>query len=131
MGMKRTPLKRTGPPARKSPLKRKARMKPQNRARRTRERERAYGPPERRKWLTRQPCVSCGVRGTDDRPNHQHHVESGGTGRKADADTLVSLCATCHRLEHDGNLTRDIDWTEQARRTEAAWQDYLREETTS
>ena len=120
--MKRsTPLRRTGPPKRKTPLK------PQNRARKSRESARAYGPKERREWLTRQPCVSCGLIGTDERPNHQHHTKGGGVGRKADADTIVPLCPTCHRLHHDGHEL-DVEWGSEARRTEAAWQEYMREE---
>ena len=121
--MKRSrPLKRTGPPERKTPLK------PQNRARRAKERERAYGPEERREWLTRQPCVFCGRIGTDERPNHQHHIVTGGVGRKADADKLVSLCAVCHRLEHAGNLPGEMNWEHEARRTEAAWREHLARE---
>ena len=125
--MKRSGLKRTGPPKRKTRLSRKTPIAPVNRERRKAERERAYGPKERREWLTRQPCVSCGLIGTDERPNHQHHTKGGGVGRKADADTIVPLCPTCHRLHHDGHQL-DVEWGGEARRIEAAWQDYLRRE---
>ena len=92
-----------------------------NRARRQRERERAYGPEKRREWLTRQPCVACGRAATEDRPNHQHHTRTGGMGRKADADTLVSVCPDCHRKHHDGHEL-DVDWEREARRTNERWE---------
>ena len=98
-----------------------------NRKRRQKERERAYGPPERREFVTRHlPCVGCGRRPAEDRPNHQHHTRTGGTGRKADADTIVPLCPECHRKEHDGHGL-DVDWESEARRTDAAWRDYREE----
>ena len=125
--MKRsTPLKRTGPPERRTRLKRSTPLNPINRERRVKERERAYGPEKRREWLTRQPCVACGRVPTEDRPNHQHHTRTGGMGRKADADTLVSVCPDCHRKHHDGHEL-DVDWEREARRTDAAWRDYREE----
>lgn len=116
--MKWTPL------ARKSPLKRGIRVKPVNKARKAKNTERAYGPPERRAWLVRQPCCVCGSVSQDG--NHQHHTRNGGKGRKADADTLVSLCHTCHRLYHDGRLANVPPefWERQAAQTEAAWRLY-------
>ena len=117
--MKRSRIKR------RTPIKRTGRINPINRQRRARERERAYGPEERREWLTSQPCVACGSAG----PIHQHHTKGGGTGRKADCQTTVALCARCHRMHHDGH-DLGVDWEAEARRTEAAWQDYQREETT-
>ena len=119
--VRKAPLRPGKPLSRKTRLKRNTPLAPVNRERRQAERERAYGPKARREWLTRQPCVACGRVPTEDRPNHQHHTKGGGVGRKADADTIVPLCPTCHRLHHDGHQL-DVEWGSEARRIEAAWQ---------
>ena len=118
--VRKAPLRPGKPLSRKTRLKRSTPLNPVNRERRKAERERAYGPKERREWLTRQPCVACGRVPTEDRPNHQHHTKGGGVGRKADADTLVSLCPKCHRKHHDGHEL-DVDWEREARRTNERW----------
>ena len=113
--VKRSPIQPGNGPTRKTPMKRR------NARRKASELLRAYGPPQRRAWLVLRPCVACGRVGTEEYPNHQHHTENGGKGRKADADTTVSLCPPCHQLHHDGNGP-DLDWQALARETEEAWQ---------
>ena len=91
------------------------------------ESERVYGPPERREWLVLGKCVGCKVQGTPDRPLHQHHTETGGTGRKADASTLVGLCFQCHAYVHDHGQkayerASGLDLRAEAARVQSDWQ---------
>ena len=111
--MKRTStLKRSGPIAPKS--------------RTAGEFARIYGSKARVRWVKAQPCVSCG---TEDGNAHNHHTTNGGTGRKADYDTIVPLCPSCHHEHHTGVLrgTREW-WAEQARLTEIRWTRYTAQE---
>lgn len=100
------PLSRTawlesgGTLRRRKPLNRYARISAQNRRRREAERLRAYGPPERRDWLTSQPCATCGRVPWEDAPSQQSHIVTAGTSRKADADQLIAQCADCHGAFH-------------------------------
>lgn len=80
-----------------STLDRTTRLNPVNRPRRKAERLRAYGPPERREAVR---AMQCAVPGCSDRSENAHLV-TGGTGRKADADTVANLCAGHHRLGSD------------------------------
>lgn len=36
-----------------------------------------------------------------------HHIKSKGSGGDDVSDNLVCLCWICHRLAHDGNISRD------------------------
>ena len=102
---------------RRKPMKRSGRIAPK--ARTTSERERIYGPKARVAWVKASPCVCCGAVGQC----QNHHVVSGGMGRKADSDTIVPLCPACHHAVHTGELGRSKEWwREQARLTELAWQ---------
>lgn len=109
--MKRTPLART------TPMTRSALRAPKSRT--AGEFARIYGSKARVRWVKNQPCVSCGA---EDGDAHNHHTQNGGTGRKADYDTIVPLCPSCHHEHHTGVLrgTREW-WAEQARYTEIRW----------
>ena len=76
-------------------IKRKARPNARNPKRKARNWERAYGSPARVEWVKSQPCLVC-----RDTPSENAHTRSGGTGRKADADTIVPLCSRCHGELH-------------------------------
>lgn len=94
---RRKPLPRPSKPIKRSRIKRHAR-KPS-------ETVRIYGPPDRREWVKRQRCWY----GVEFSSMHcagetvNAHTETGGTGRKADADTIIPLCASHHELydNHD------------------------------
>lgn len=67
------------------------RKKPRSKA----ETERVYGTKKRQDWYRAQMCLTC-LR----RPVELAHTKNGGTGRKADADTIIPLCMTCHHALH-------------------------------
>ncbi len=46
-------------------------------------------------------ATGCDLCGRYRPPAQQHHVRSGGKGRRADASETVILCADCHREGHD------------------------------
>lgn len=71
-----------------APIARRTRVRKVNRARKAKNSARAYGPKARREWLLSRPCIVCGVEGYTE----QAHTRTGGTGRKADASTLIPLC---------------------------------------
>lgn len=86
---------------RRKTLRRKANLKPRvpvkkrNGKRHAAEWRRAYGSPERVKWITTVPCLMCGSL-----PSQNAHLESGGMGRKADAESIIPLCERCHVFQH-------------------------------
>lgn len=119
-----------------------ARAKPpnrRNRKRHTREWIRAYGSPERCEFVKGLPCVVCGFV-----PSENAHIETGGMGRKADADKIVPLCGLaaelalfdrvgCHTILHAAGREsleklRGLDLSACARETEKAWQEFLNQE---
>lgn len=84
---------------------------------------RAYGSPERVRWVQGQWCVVPDCR---EWPTENAHTESGGMGRKADADTIVPVCRHHHREMHMGQKTFEkkygLDLKELARQTQRRWQ---------
>lgn len=48
-------------------------------------------------------CALCGKR----KLLQAAHVMSRGAGRVDIRGNLLALCADCHRMEHDGNITKD------------------------
>ncbi len=89
---------------------------------------RAYGSKERVEWVNAQRCVSC--LGTQ-YPRQNHHVITGGTGRKSDYRHVVGLCWHCHSYVHSmGELPyrRPLsDLIPIAERTEIKWQLYAKQ----
>ncbi len=126
-------MKRRKPlPRSTKPLKR-GRVRRVNKERKAREFARAYGGEARLAWIHAHPCLA-----TDhewdfcDGKMEAAHTESGGTGRKADASTLVPLCKHHHRQLHAwGHATFErsyhISLTDQAAFCEAQWQLHVRE----
>lgn len=90
-------MKRTGPIARRTELRRSKPVNARNQERREREHARAYGG-EHADWIRSQPCA-VGNDGCEGRVEAAH-TESGGAGRKADARTLAPLCWKHHRESH-------------------------------
>ena len=83
------------------------RLRPVNRERRDSEWKRAYGTTGRVEWVSVQRCLGCGWKGVRDlSPCENHHIQTGGMGRKADADKIIPLCKGCH-----------IEWHQHGRRT--------------
>ena len=58
---------------------------------------RDYGPPERRQWMTSQPCAFCHL---EDDTIVQAHVR--GKGRSGCEREIVPACHRCHLLMHAG-----------------------------
>jgi hypothetical protein len=103
--------------------------------------ERAYG--EKAAWIRAQDCCACQCDGNyDGKPQAAAHTASGGTGRKADASTLVALCQTrlscitdemvegCHEQSHRiGVKTFEKKWgvdlKAKAADYEARWQTFV------
>lgn len=92
---------------------------------------RVYGPPVRRAFVTALPCVYCvaisPIFALVGGKRHQAHVETGGMGRKADANKIVPLCASHHRRYDEHQFPFDSDETRewvkaQAPVIEALWQ---------
>lgn len=119
--MKRSPLKPGNPPERRKPLKKR------NPERRAKECARAYGSPERVYYIGQ--FLACVVPDcyTED-PCENAHIETGGTGRKADADRIIPLCVRHHAEYHRGaesfRLRHGLDLEELAAQTEARWSLY-------
>ena len=123
-------MKRPALPKRRSYLTRKTR--PKSRKRSAAEQERIYGGETRLKWIQAQGCL---VEASDlsdcvgDVANH--HVQTGGTGRKADAEFIVPLCHGHHDEAHHGRTTFEwkygINLREEAAKLEKRWQVWHRE----
>ena len=108
---------------RSGPIKRRTRLAPRNATRRTKEWARAYGSTQRVEWIAARPCSVCGC---PRRPCENAHTVTGGTGRKADASTVIPLCSYHHAELHQvGAHTFEVQhrlplrWT--AEQTEEAW----------
>lgn len=86
--MKRTPMPPRSRPMARAAMKRKSRS--------VSEFARIYGSRARVAWIKAQPCVACGRVGQSENA----HTESGGMGRKADAEFIVPLCILDHRRIH-------------------------------
>lgn len=94
-----------------------------NPARREREWARAYGSTERVYYIGQH--LACIVHGCEARECENAHTETGGMGRKADADTVVPLCTRHHAEYHRGAESfasrHGLDLEQAARETEAKW----------
>lgn len=122
----RKPLSRGRPPARrKSPI-RKIRVKTSNPQRRKKSFARAYGGKERVRWVQTQPCCVAAYFAVHRDLVDNVHIETGGAGRKADANTVVPMCRDHHRLLHQMGRAAfekryNIDLGKLAQRTQARW----------
>lgn len=93
---------------------------------------RSYGPLGRTEFVQGLPCIAGAGRICRGK-SHNHHTKSGGTGRKADCDTIVPLCFLHHNEVHaNGQDTfarrHKINWELAASETEMKWQDHLQRE---
>jgi hypothetical protein len=111
-------------PAPTQPLSRRSRrMKTTKPKRRAAERERSYGPPERRAWVKSLACAVSGRYGDIE----QAHAKGGGAGRKADAEFILPLRRELHRELHrigvrSFEAAYCVDLLSLAARTERLWQ---------
>jgi hypothetical protein len=107
---------------RKTPLRSSGRsIKPKKRSAATF--ARVYGSAERVEFVRWLPCLVCAMK-----PCENAHTVTGGTGRKADARTIVPLCHT-HHQDYDQHRGVFADAAERelmkasAPRVEALWQE--------
>lgn len=119
-------IRRKTPLARGAPPKRGGRPKAVNKKRSAGEFSRIYGSKARVRWVKASPCVCCDA---ETGRNHNHHTENGGMGRKADYDTIVSLCPTCHTEHHSGVFKGSKEWwASKAAETERQWREVAESE---
>ena len=126
--LRKSPLKRSGKPLKRTRIKKKPRSKE--------ERERIYGPKGYVEWIHEQPCVACGYGRSE-----CAHVGNGGTARKSDWTQTVPLCGWrylgtnfgtigCHRLydEYPSHFAEayQLDMEAEALRTNRAWLEHSR-----
>lgn len=108
-------------------LKRRKRVNPVNPDRRAREFQRAYGSEERVYYVGQH--LACVVPDCHAHECDNAHIETGGMGRKADADKVAPICNPHHRLLHQhGPETFEaaygVDLEEAAADTESRWRLY-------
>lgn len=91
-------MKRSGPPARRTPIKRTGPIK-------ARRKKPTAGDWRRMpKWLSAVRAMSCAHCGKA-RPSEAAHVRwngSGGMGMKPPDCYVIPLCTACHRSQHQG-----------------------------
>lgn len=114
-------MKRSAPPRRKTAVKKS------NPARKRREFARAYGSKERVAFVKSLPCVVYALYSPCAGEIHNHHITTGGRGRKADADQIVPLCTKHHaELHADGasefQANYAVNFEAAAASTELRWQ---------
>lgn len=88
------------PPLRRAsePMKRGGRIKPKPRS--AGEFARIYGSRERVAFVKSLPCAALVLHQVCDGPIDNAHTQTGGMGRKANADTIAPMCRKHHR-EYD------------------------------
>lgn len=117
-------INRTSAPKRSGPVKAKKRS--------ASEFARIYGSKERVAWVKALHCFACEcvspfIGQVTAGRCHNAHTETGGMGRKADANTIIPLCASHHRRydEHkkpfETDAARDAA-KKYARAVDAEWQ---------
>ena len=95
--------------------------------------QRAYHSQERVEWVKRRRCDVCGRYPTWHEQNENAHVTTGGTGRKADYQLIITACPPCHHAIDSGEGKRAVerhtgkDLRELAAGVETEWQDHQRE----
>jgi hypothetical protein len=102
-------------------------LKKGNSARRSREWKRAYGSVERVAFVKGLECV---VGFTCWGKMENAHTETGGKGRKGDAESIVPLCKWHHHMIHQHGMSfyGSIDWRAAAAKTHARWQAFIGQE---
>jgi hypothetical protein len=118
----------------RTPMKRKTRVRPRNPKRRASEFARCYGSKERVAFVKSLPCI---VRrslsfAVCDGEIHNHHTKNDGIGRKGPASSIVPLCSRHHELLHEGGSEAFSDayglpLNALAADTERRWQRHQRE----
>lgn len=82
---------------RRSPLKRKTRIRPKRKT------QRRSGRVRDAEYMARVRMLPCVLEGGDcDGAIHAHHAGKRAAGRKADDDTCIPLCAGHHEAWHIG-----------------------------
>lgn len=85
---------------------------------------RIYGSEGRVEWIKAHPCLVCGRT-----PSVNAHTRTGGTGRKADADTIIPLCDPHHREFDNGKKSfarkYEIDVADAAHKIDEAYRRHL------
>lgn len=109
----------------RTPLKRGKGVNPTNPKRRKANFARAYGSQAFLTFIHRLPCWACGYAGPSER--QAAHTTTGGMGRKADANTIISLCNVCHTRQHQGGWLA-IGMTRSSAQNAAknTWESWLR-----
>lgn len=102
-------------------------QKERDRVRKAREFDRKYGGLERVFYVS--TALKCVVPDCDEDGDCDNaHTATGGTGRKADYDTVVPMCWCHHAEHHRGAVTfaerYGLDLDDAARLTETSWQLY-------
>lgn len=85
---------------------------------------RIYGSRARVRWVKHLPCCYCVALSPffarTDGSSHNAHTVSGGKGRKADACTIVPLCASHHRRYDEHKVPFDTPEARDAMKLAAA-----------
>ena len=108
-------------------IQRRKPVKRVNAKRKAKNWSRAYGSEERVAFVQSLPCVFGGQSSPCAGVIANHHTESGGRGRKADAETVVPLCTRHHLELHQAGATAmetvyGVDLKAEAALTETRWQ---------
>ena len=57
---------------------------------------------ETRREVKSNPCLACGTRGSDWNPVDPAHIRTFKVTQSDHPANLISLCRTCHKLQHEG-----------------------------
>lgn len=60
------------------------------------------------KEIENYQCMICGIEIKDKREAHGHHLIYYKDGGAGDVQNMTTLCASCHRKYHNGELNVDI-----------------------
>jgi hypothetical protein len=99
-------------------------LRPKRKRRSASEFARIYGSRKRVRFVAGLPCIVCNA--TPCQNAHTPHP-SAGMGRKADAESIVPLCAKCHDELHRSGVdsfqaAHSVNLAMSALETDALWQ---------
>lgn len=125
-------MKRSVPPRRTSLPRRTRPAKKRNDARKAREFRRCFWSAERVAYIRTLPCVVTRALHSVANPidnAHIPHAEGAGAGRRGNADQIVPMLRSMHRLLHSDpvkfwQIFPGFDPVRAARWTEAMWRCY-------